>query len=132
MSTIVSAVSWRSRSSVCTCSTKSVIVFGIGQVALERGRAHQQVVAHQPAGELGLARLHAEPRAQLERDLGAEHRVVAAAALGDVVQQRRHVEHAAAGELGMISVASGWSWPSSPRSICASRPIARMVCSSTV
>ncbi len=27
---------------------------GVGQVALERGRAHQQVLAHQPGDQLGL------------------------------------------------------------------------------
>ena len=68
----------------------------IGEVALERGGRHQQVIAHQPGDLLGLRLGHAEPRAQLHRDLGTQHAVVAAPPLGDIVQQRGDEQHAAA------------------------------------
>ena len=67
----------------------------IGQIAFERGVAHQQVAAHQPADQLGFIGIHAKARAQLERDFGAEHRMVAAPALGNVMQQHSGVGGAA-------------------------------------
>ena len=86
----------------------------------------------QPGDGLGLALGEAEPRAQGARDLGAEHAMIAAAALGDVVQQHGDIEDAArrdpleqAGGERMIVLEL-------PCSICASRPIARIECSSTV
>ncbi len=71
----------------------------VGQVALERRSAHQQVMTHQPGDQRGFFLAQAEARAQLLGDFGPEHRVIAATALGDVVQQRGDVERAAAGEL---------------------------------
>ena len=68
---------------------------GIVDVALEGGLAHQQVVAHQPVDGLGLLGGEAEARAELLRHFGAQFRMVAAAALGDVVQHHREIEHAA-------------------------------------
>ena len=65
------------------------------QVALERGRRHQQVPAHQPGDRLGLGRGQPEARAQPLGDLRAQDRMIAAAPLGDVVQQHRDVQHAA-------------------------------------
>ena len=72
---------------------------GVGEVALERGRRQQEMIADQPRHGLGLGRIEPEARAELERDLGADHAVVAAAALGDVVQQDRDIEHAARRDL---------------------------------
>ena len=72
---------------------------GIGQVALEGGGAHQQVLFHQPGDHLGLAFRHAEARTQPLGHLGAQHRMVPAAPFGDVVEQRRHIGHAAAADL---------------------------------
>ncbi len=46
----------------------------------------------QPRDHLGLFVRHPQPWAQLQRDFGAEHRVIAAAPLGDVVKQHRDVE----------------------------------------
>jgi len=50
------------------------------------------MITDQPRDRLGLGFVEAEPWAQLQRDLLAEDAVIAAAALGDVVQQDRDVE----------------------------------------
>ncbi len=71
----------------------------VRQVALERRRRHQQMEAHQPGDGLGLGRRQAEARAQPPRDFGAEDRMVATAALGDVVEQHRDIERAARHDL---------------------------------
>ena len=99
MSTTVRISSSRSRSGLCTCADEILDRLGIGEVALERGRRHQQMIAHQPGDGLGLGRVEPEARAELQRDLGAEHAMVAAAALGDVVQQHGDVERPARGDL---------------------------------
>ncbi len=52
------------------------------------------MMQHQPGDGLGLLGRETDARAELARDLGAELGMVAAAALGDVVQQERHVERA--------------------------------------
>ena len=62
------------------------------QVALERRRRHQEVMAHEPGDRLRFRRLETETRAELHRDLLAEHAMVAPAALRDVVQQHRDIE----------------------------------------
>ena len=67
----------------------------VRQVALERGVGHQEVIADQPGDRLGLGAGQAEARPEPLRDLGTKHRMVAAASLGDVVEQHRDVEHAA-------------------------------------
>jgi hypothetical protein len=56
--------------------------------------AEIQVVAHQPFDRLGLFRGQAQPRAQPAGDAGAEIGMVAAAALGDVVQHQGDIEAA--------------------------------------
>ena len=96
MSTTVSTSSSRSRSGLCTWPDEIVDRLGIGEVALERGRRHQQVIAHQPGDRLGLGRRSGRAAGRAQRDLGAEHAMVAAAALGDVVQQHRDIERRAA------------------------------------
>ena len=62
---------------------------GIVDVALEGRVRHREMVAHQPGNQVGFA--HAEPQSQAEGlcFARAEFGVVAAAALGDVVEQRR-------------------------------------------
>ncbi len=68
---------------------------GVGEIALEGGSGHQEVPAHQPGDGLGLGRTEAEPGAERERDLCPQFAMVAAAALGDVVEQHRDVERPA-------------------------------------
>ena len=68
---------------------------GIVDVELEGGAAHQQMPAHEPGDRLGLLGAEAEARTELLRHLLAQHRMVAAAALGDVVQQHGEIERAA-------------------------------------
>ena len=72
---------------------------GIGEVALERGPAEQQMVAHQPRDGLGLGRIEPEARAEPKRDFRAQLAVIAAATLGDIVEQHRSVERPARSEL---------------------------------
>src|SRR4051794_8197484 len=67
---------------------------GIGEVALERGRREEEMVADQPRDRLGLGAVEPEARTDPERDLGPDHAVIAATALGDVVQQHGDIEHA--------------------------------------
>ena len=57
------------------------------------------MIANQPGNGLGLGRVEAEARAELQRDFGAEHAMVAAAALGDVVQRHGDVERPARSDL---------------------------------
>src|SRR5207245_8178213 len=61
-------------------------------VALEGGIAHQEVPAHEPGNLLGLLAGQAKTRAKLQRDLLAEHRMIAAATFGDVVQEDGKIE----------------------------------------
>ncbi len=68
---------------------------GIVDVALEGGVAHKEVPAHQPRHRLGLLVGETQAPPELLRDAFAQDRVVAAAALGDVVQQHREEERAA-------------------------------------
>ena len=72
---------------------------GVGQIAFLRDMAHQQVVEHQPGDHFGLALAEPEARTQLFRHFGPKHRVIAAAALGDIVQQGRDIGRAARTDL---------------------------------
>src|SRR5277367_2282661 len=67
----------------------------VADIALERCAAHQQMPAYQPSYCLRLLPGEAEPRPELERDAFAEHRMVAAPALSDVMQQNCEVKRAA-------------------------------------
>jgi len=67
---------------------------GVGEIALERSGGQQEVMADEPGDRLGFRRVEAEPRAEPQRDRRAELAVIAAAALGDVVQQHRDVKDA--------------------------------------
>ena len=58
---------------------------GVGEIALLRGAAHEKVMEHQPGDQFGLASVHSETRAQAVGDFRAQHRVIAAAPLGDIV-----------------------------------------------
>ena len=73
---------------------------GIGDVLLLRGRRHREVLADEPADELGVLARQAVRAAEPPRLALAERRVVAAAALGDVVEQAGEVEHLPAREIG--------------------------------
>jgi hypothetical protein len=68
---------------------------GIVEVALEGGIAHQQMIANQPGDLLRLLLAEAEPRAKAQGEIGPQLRVIAAAPLGDVMQQHREIEHPA-------------------------------------
>ncbi len=63
---------------------------GILNIAALRRHRHQQMMAHQPGDQLRLARVEAVQLGEFQRVLRAEDRVIAVAAFGDVVQQRRH------------------------------------------
>ena len=53
----------------------------------------------QPGDQLGLGGCKADPRAEPPRDAGARDRMVLDAALGDVVEEQRHVQHDAMARL---------------------------------
>ena len=61
--------------------------FEIRQIPLESNRRHQQMVADQPCHKFGFVRLQPQSRAEFHRDFRAQYAVVAAAALGNIVQQ---------------------------------------------
>ena len=88
------ASSRRSRSGLCTTSAKSRIVLKsdrsrLNAVAdISRCQRTSQATVSVSAG-VSPKRGHSSMR-----DLGAQHRMVAAAALGDVVEQHRDIEHA--------------------------------------
>ncbi len=65
---------------------------GVGQVLLLRHLAHGQVLAHQEFDELRVGARHAMLAAKAPHLLRADLRMVAAAALADVVEQRRQVQ----------------------------------------
>ncbi len=65
---------------------------GIRQILLLRDLRHDQVMAHKPDDEFRVLGVKPVPVAELVRIDGAQFRVIAAAALGDVVEDRRHVE----------------------------------------
>ena len=67
----------------------------VGQIARLRDRRHRQMFLDQPGHQLGFGRDEAEPRTQTPRHLGAGNRMILGTALGDVVQQRRDIEHGA-------------------------------------
>ena len=71
----------------------------IGKVTLEGGAAHQQVMFHQPGHGFGLFLAQPQPRAQAPRDIGAQQAVIAAAPLGDIVQQHRNMQNAPVDQL---------------------------------
>ena len=71
-------------------------------VALEGGPAHQQVVEHQPGDRFGFPIVEAEPRRQLQGDVGALLRMIAAAPLGDVVQHHSKVERPPRADLAVL------------------------------
>src|SRR5579864_2900192 len=74
-------------------SSEILDCLGIGKVALEGGRGNEEVMADQPRDGLGLRRVEPESRAELQRNLSANVAVVAAAALGDVVEQNGDIEN---------------------------------------
>ena len=74
--------------------------FQVVDIALERRRAHQQMVAHQPRDRFRFPVIEAQPRAKLFGDAGADLGMVAAPALGDVVKQQRQIEYPARLHLG--------------------------------
>ncbi len=64
-------------------------------VATKRGVGHHQVMTHQPGGGFGFFRVETESRPQALGDLGAQHGMIPAPTLGDVMQQDGDVERAA-------------------------------------
>ena len=61
--------------------------FRVLNVPTLRGDRHQQVMAHQPGDQLRFARIETVQFGKFQHVLRAQHRVIAAAALGDVVEQ---------------------------------------------
>ena len=96
---MVSSSSRRRRSGDCTCSAKSRIVLKSERSRLNAVADISRWCRTSQATISGLAGGEPEARTQLHRDLGAEFRMVAAAPLGDVVEQHRDIEHAARDEL---------------------------------
>jgi hypothetical protein len=66
---------------------------GVAQVFFLRHARHLQVFAHEEHGQLGVFGADAVRLAELAGFDGAQLGVIAAAALGDVVEQRREDEH---------------------------------------
>ena len=66
----------------------------VRQIALEGGGRHQQMVSHQPGDRLRLRRGQAQARAKLFGHLCTQQTMIAAASLGDIVQQHRDIEGA--------------------------------------
>ena len=73
---------------------------GIRDVLLLRGRRHREVLRDEPGDELGVLARHAVRAAEPARVALAQRRMVAAAALGDVVEEPREIEHLPALEIG--------------------------------
>ncbi len=71
----------------------------VGQVALEGDRRQQQMLLHQPGHGIGFRSRQPEARPQPPGNAGAQRAVVAAAALGDIVQQHGDIEHPARHQL---------------------------------
>ena len=67
----------------------------VRQVARLRDRGHRQVLLNQPGDQFGVGGIESKLRAQPPRHLGARDRVILQPSLGDVVQQRRDVDHGA-------------------------------------
>ena len=65
---------------------------GVGDVLALRHRGHQQVLAHQPFHQLGFAVAEPVLDAELARIDRSEFRVIAAAALADVVEQAGEIQ----------------------------------------
>ena len=93
---MVSTSSSFRRSGLCTMLAKSRMVLGSPMSRLKANRAHGQMLLDQPGDRVRLGRAHAEARAQLAGDARALDRMILGAPLGDIVQERRHVEGAAA------------------------------------
>ena len=106
----------------------------VGQIARLRHARHHQMIFDQPGDGLGVGRGEAEPRAEPPRHARAGDRMILDAALGDVVQEQRDVEHRAVagqqlvdqivGERRVLAAAAS-------RSRCR-MPMQRNRCSSTV
>ncbi|KFB67247.1 MAG: hypothetical protein CAPSK01_003364 [Candidatus Accumulibacter vicinus] len=71
----------------------------IGDVLFLGDAGHQQMPANQPDDQLTVLGRNAVLGAELGSIHGTEFRVVTAASLADVVEQRRHVEYPATGEI---------------------------------
>ena len=105
----------------------------VGEVARLRDARHHQMIFDQPGDGLGLGGGKAEARAEPPRHPRAGDRMILDAALGDVVQEQRDVEHrAVAGQQLVDQLVGERHSRLLPRSISASTPMQRSRCSSTV
>ena len=75
------------------CARNAAMTAGSRHVLLLRGRGHHQMLLDQPRDQLGVFAASAVLRQKRCASAHAEHRVVAAAPLGDVVEQTGEVEH---------------------------------------
>ena len=67
----------------------------IPDIAFLRHVGHQKVIAHQPFDGFAFLGIQTQTRGDLAGDLGAQNRMILGAAFADVVQQKRHIHHAA-------------------------------------
>ncbi|CFP51985.1 Uncharacterised protein [Bordetella pertussis] len=72
----------------------------VGQVALLGDRRHQQVMAHQELDQLGIGRIQAVVLREAAHLARAQFGMIAAAALGDIVEQRRDIQQPVAVQAG--------------------------------
>ena len=70
------------------------------------GVRHHEMLAHQPGHQFGIEGREVVPQAERVRVLGAEFRMVAAAALGDVVEQAGKIQQLRLGQLCVHLVAA--------------------------
>ena len=73
---------------------------GVRKIASLRHVRHGQMLFDQPSYAVRIRGRKAEARAQAARDLGSGDRMVLAAALGDIVQEGRHVKRRAMADVG--------------------------------
>ena len=73
---------------------------GVLDIARLGNLAHQKMVAHQPGDSIGFGSRQAKARAEFAGDGFAGLGMILGAALGDIVQEQRHIEQAGIGEMG--------------------------------
>ena len=92
MSQAVRIISSASRCGDCTMSAKARAVSGSCRSRAWAISLISQVIFDQPGDGVGLGGVEPEPRAEFAGDAGAGDRVILGAALGDIVEEQRHIE----------------------------------------
>ena len=117
MSATVSTSSSFSRSGLCTMLAKSRMVLGSPMSRLKAIVLITRWCSISQATVSVSAAAQAEARAELARDARARQRVILDAPLGDVVQERRHVERAPV----LDGLEDAWSTADAARRPCRAR-----------